>query len=163
MMKALILAGAAMIAAPAMAQDMPGQDQTMAPPAPGQSNPVPGRQTPPTTITPDATQQVDPLTAPPVADQAKPDAAPDAAAPAQVAGIVDQEFPTYDIDKSSDLNETEFTTWMVALRKASDPTFDAAAPATKTWMDQAFASADTDRSKAVSKAELIGFLSKASS
>ncbi len=56
------------------------------------------------------------------------------------------------------LSAAEFDAWMVALKTASDPTTKADAPATKTWLTQAFAQADTDKNKKVTKAELNGFL-----
>lgn len=145
MMKMILLAGAALIATPAMAQDTTG--------------------TPTGTPTPDATQiapapapapsdaQVTPAPAP----QGDPSAATDDQG-AKVAAIVSTEFPTYDADKSGDLSATEFASWMDALKKASDPTFDATKPDSKAWVDQAFAAADADKSKAVSKDELTHFL-----
>lgn len=102
------------------------------------------------------------------ATPADPAAAPaqTAAAPAskadQIAQVVSTEFPTYDKDSSGSLNETEFSSWMVALKTASDPTTKAESAATKTWVDQAFASADTDKNKSLSKTELTGFLTQGS-
>ncbi|MEO6215001.1 MAG: EF-hand domain-containing protein [Sphingomonas sp.] len=79
---------------------------------------------------------------------------------AQIAQVVNTEFPTYDKDKSGTLNQSEFGTWMVALKEKSDPSTKPDSPATKKWVDQAFASADKDKSKSLSKAELTGFLTQ---
>ena len=88
----------------------------------------------------------------------------DAAAPAskaeQVAAVVKSEFPTYDKNADGKLSNAEFGAWMVALKTASDPATKASAPATKTWVGQAFASADKDKSKSVTKEELTGFLAQ---
>lgn len=119
-----------------------------------------------------APPQADPKAAPAQTAQATPAQADPAAAPAQtasaqpatkadqIAQVVSTEFPTYDKDSNGTLNETEFSSWMVALKTASDPTTKAESAATKTWVDQAFASADTDKNKSLSKTELTGFLSK---
>ena len=77
-----------------------------------------------------------------------------------VKAIVDQEWASYDADKDGSLNATEFGGWMVALKSKADPSTKAEDPATKTWAAGAFASADSDRSKSVSRSELTGFLSK---
>lgn len=175
MLKAIILAGAAMMATPALAQDTttlpqtgaaPGSTQVTPAPKDGQLTPAPqpdGTTTLPTpapqdgaTTTPDsATAQPDMATT--TGDQAKP-AADDQSA--KVAAIVTTEFPNYDADKSGDLSATEFASWMDALKKASDPSFDGSKPESKAWVDQAFAAADADKSKAVSKDELTQFLTK---
>ncbi|WP_242137452.1 EF-hand domain-containing protein [Sphingomonas sp. TREG-RG-20F-R18-01] len=79
----------------------------------------------------------------------------------QVADVVGTEFPTYDKDHDGALSAREFGAWMVALKTASDPSTKATAPATKSWIAQAFAQADTDKNKKVSKGELTTFLSAA--
>ncbi|RDE06949.1 EF-hand domain-containing protein [Sphingomonas aracearum] len=79
----------------------------------------------------------------------------------QVAQVVQAEFPSYDKDGNGSLSSTEFGAWMVALKSASDPNAKADDPATRTWAGQAFAQADKDKSKSVSKTELQGFLSQA--
>ena len=86
-----------------------------------------------------------------------------AAGGTQVAQVVDTEFATYDKDKNGVLSKAEFGDWMVALKTASDPSTKAEAATTKTWVGQAFASADKDKSKTVSKTELTGFLSQGKS
>ena len=49
---------------------------------------------------------------------------------------------------------------LVALKEKSDPSTKPDSPATKAWVTQAFASADKDKSKSLSKTELTGFLSQ---
>lgn len=158
MLKYALLAGAMLISAPALAQQKPATPQ--APPAA-----QPATQTDPA--------QPAPQTPAPAQDSPAPTAATDPAAPAQaaqtapaqpltkaqqIAQVVDSEFATYDKDKNGVLSPAEFDAWMVALKTAADPTTRADAPATKTWLAQAFAQADTDKSKTVSKTELNGFL-----
>ena len=75
----------------------------------------------------------------------------------QIAQVVSTEFKSYDKDANGGLNQSEFSTWMAALRKASDPNFKDGPDAVK-WSTQAFAQADTDKNKAISQAELTTFL-----
>ena len=151
MLNYALLAGAMMIAAPAIAQTT---TQTAPNPAPS------GTMTPVAPAAPATTTDAMPAT-----PQAAPQTA--AAAPAeqpatgsQVAQVVDTEFPTYDKDGDGKLSQVEFSAWMVALKTKSDPATKADSPATKKWNTAAFAQADTDKSKSVSKDELTGFLSK---
>lgn len=78
-----------------------------------------------------------------------------------VAAIVDSEFPAYDVNKDGQLDKAEFGKWMVALKdqemKATGKTLPPAEVA--AWANGAFASADVDKSTAVSKTELITYLS----
>lgn len=135
MLKQLLLIGAAAVSFPALAQDAPpASDPTAPPPA---SEPAPAADA--------ATQPAPSGTA---------------ATPTQVAQIVDKEFPTYDADSTGDLNEAEFGAWMKKLRAATDPSVDPESADVKTWIGQAFAAADGDKSKSVSKTELTGFLSR---
>jgi len=97
--------------------------------------------------------------APPTATEPAP-AAGAPATPSQIAQIVDKEFPTYDGDANGDLNEAEFSAWMKKLRAATEPTVDTESAEVKTWIGQAFAAADGDKSGAVNKTELTGFLSR---
>ncbi|MGN5374694.1 EF-hand domain-containing protein [Sphingomonas hankookensis] len=156
-MKRILLASAMIVAAPAFAQDAV-PSQTTAP------------ATQPAPATP-ATTPVDPSVA---ATQAAPATQPDPATqtaqttaeagqPAsgtQIAQIVEAEFPKYDKDGKGQLTEQQFGEWMVALRSASEPGVTAEKPEVKSWIKQAFAQADKDRSKAVTKAELTTFLSQ---
>jgi hypothetical protein len=80
---------------------------------------------------------------------------------ATVTQLVEAEFPSYDADKNGDLTQPEFTKWVLALHsKAEDAKaatkMDDAAKA--KWAKNAFATADVDKSKKVSKAELTTFL-----
>ncbi|KQN14463.1 hypothetical protein ASE89_12305 [Sphingomonas sp. Leaf30] len=80
---------------------------------------------------------------------------------AQVAQVVDAEFPGYDKNGDNLLSTSEFGAWMVALKTQSDPTTVAAAPETRKWVDGAFAQADADKNKMLTKAELTKFLTQA--
>lgn len=187
MLKTVLLASAMLVSAPAFAQDQsttgtspttssgsmtPAQDATTAP-----------QQQSPTTAPADTTTAqpaqdatvADQSATPPAADpntatqsapaeqaQASPAPASPAASPAdQVASVVNTEFPSYDKNSDGNLDKTEFGSWMVALKTASDPSTKATDPATTKWVDGAFASADSDKSKAVSKDELTSYLSGA--
>jgi hypothetical protein len=118
----------------------------------------------PTAADPTQAQPASPAN--PTTAQDAPQAAPaqTAAQPAskadQVAQVVNAEFPTYDKDSNGSLNKTEFAAWMVALRKASDPTIKPESAATKKWIGDAFAQADTDKNMSISKTELEGFLAQ---
>jgi hypothetical protein len=169
MLKYVLLAGAMTIAAPAMAQTT----------APAAANPAPGSTTNPVApATPATTRDAAPATATtsgataqvaPVGPQTTGAASNQQAAAAlaeqpatgsQVAQVVDSEFGTYDKDSDGKLSQVEFSAWMVALKTKSDPATKADSPATKKWNTAAFAQADADKSKSVSKDELTGFLSK---
>jgi hypothetical protein len=115
-------------------------------------------------------QQADPMAAPgaePMTEtttQPAPSAQPAPAAPAAeprevtVAKLVDAEFPTYDADKSGELEEPEFSKWLLALHAAGG-TAKAMDEATKAkWAKDGFAAADTDKSQKISKAEMNKFL-----
>jgi hypothetical protein len=80
----------------------------------------------------------------------------------QIAQVVDTGFPTYDKNADGNLTKEEFTSWMTTLR-SSEPNFKAGTPETTEWMTRAFTQADTDKSSAVSKAELTTFLAPAAS
>lgn len=144
MSKYALLAGALMFAAPAFAQTTPSVAQTD-PSAAGQADPA-------ATTAPSSATQAAP---------ADPAATTQPASADQVAQIVDKEFPTYDKTGKGSLTKAEFAQWMVALKAQSDPTAKADAKETKAWVNAAFAQADADKDRKVSKAELTGFLSKA--
>ncbi len=74
--------------------------------------------------------------------------------------MVNAEFPSYDKDSDGKLSASEFGAWMVALKSASDPKATADNPDTKTWVGQAFATADKDKNSSITKAELTGFLTQ---
>jgi len=184
MLKYVLLASSIMASAPVLAQDKPAD--ALAAPAtqasPAQTTPTtpptatdPAANPSPQTATPidDAmktmTAQTDPAKpADPAAPQdaqtaqatpASPAAQP-ASGPAQVAQVVNSEFPAYDKDANGTLSQAEFASWMVALKTKSDPSTKADSPATKAWVSQAFASADKDKNKSLSKDELTGFLTQ---
>ena len=77
--------------------------------------------------------------------------------------MINSEFPSYDKNADGNLDKAEFGTWMVALKTASDPSTKPGDPATQTWVNGAFASADTDKSNVVTKEELTTYLSKGAS
>ena len=52
---------------------------------------------------------------------------------------------------------------MTALKAETDPAAKPDTPAAKKWNQAAFAQADKDKSKTVSKAELTGFLAQGQS
>ena len=88
-------------------------------------------------------------------------AAPSAAEPASdPKAIIASEFPTYDKDANGALSRVEFDTWLTALKeKSGDTTMK---PADKTsWLKTAFTTADKDKSKGVSLAELTDYLTAA--
>lgn len=145
MLKQMLFMGAAALSFPALAQEQPTTDPTAPPPT---EQPAP---TPP----------ADAPTTPPAGDTAaQPAPSGSAATPTQIARIVDQDFPTYDSDANGELNEAEFAAWMKKLRAATDPSVDTESEAVKTWIGQAYAAADTDKSGGVNKAELTSFLSR---
>ncbi|WP_374524844.1 calcium-binding protein [Sphingopyxis sp.] len=146
MLKQLLIIGAAAISIPALAQETPPAEPSSPPPTeqpdPSTSQPAPA---------PEST---------PPAGTAQPAPSGAAATPAQIAQIVDREFATYDADKSNDLNQAEFAAWMKKLRAATEPSIDPESEQVKTWVGQAWTVADADKSGAVSKEELTGFLSR---
>lgn len=170
MLKQILLVGAAAISFPALAQNAPAADAAAPPPteqpdatttqpAPTPADPAPADST--TTTAEPATTPAPTESAPPAGEAAaKPAPSGASATPAQIAQIVDHEFGVYDADKSSDLNQSEFASWMKKLRTATDPTVDPESEQVKTWVGQAWTVADADKSGAVSKEELTGFLSR---
>lgn len=154
MLKQMFLIGAAAVSFPALAQ-------TTAPAA----DPAAPTTATESVTAPDRTMPVEPAPAP-APDASAPAAAAEAppagnaATPTQIAQIVDKEFPTYDADASGDLNNAEFATWMKKLRAATEPGVDPESADVATWIGQAFAAADGDKSGAVNKTELTGFLSR---
>ncbi|WP_327753461.1 EF-hand domain-containing protein [Sphingobium sp. SJ10-10] len=78
-----------------------------------------------------------------------------------VASIVDTEFPAYDQNHDGQLDKSEFSRWMVALKDQElKATGKSLAPAEVTaWADGAFVTADADKSTSISKPELIAYLS----
>ncbi|WP_232308040.1 MULTISPECIES: EF-hand domain-containing protein [Sphingomonas] len=156
-MKRILLASAVLMSTPAFAQDA-APAQTTAPVT--QAAPAAPATTPADPSV--AATQAAPATQPDPATQTAQTTA-EAGQPAsgtQIAQIVEAEFPKYDKDGKGQLTEKQFGEWMVALRSASEPGVTADKPEVKSWVKQAFAQADKDKSKAVSKAELTSFLTQ---
>ncbi|KQM28919.1 hypothetical protein ASE57_03445 [Sphingomonas sp. Leaf11] len=157
MMKRILLASAMMVSAPAFAQDTaPAQTTAPATQAAPQTSPTAPADASIAATQPAPATQADPATqtAQTTAEAGQP------ASGTQIAQIVEAEFPKYDKDGKGQLTEKQFGEWMVALRSASEPGVTADKPEVKSWVKQAFAQADKDKSKAVTKAELTSFLSK---
>ena len=182
-LKYILLAGAVAISGPVLAQDKPrpatnapttqvAPEQTVLQAAPLAATPADTTQ--PQTVTPadpmaaapanqaaqNAQAVTQPVPANPTAQPAQQAASEPITGAAQIAQVVNTEFPSYDKDKSGTLNESEFGAWMIALKEKSDPSTKPDSPATKAWVDQAFASADKDKNKVLTKSELTGFLSQ---
>lgn len=166
MLKTVLLIGAAALSAPVLAQDQGQAAQTPMTTAPAQTKPAPTTPQAPATTTqaPAMNQTATDTTTSSTTQTATAETAPADAKPVtdktQIAQVVDTEFPTYDKNADSNLNRSEFGAWMVALKTASDPATKATDAATVKWVDGAFASADADKSKSVSKAELTKYLSQ---
>lgn len=156
MLKSVFLAGSMMIAAPVFAQDAPNKQ---AAPQTTQSVPATTDQSAPQPAMPADSTPAAPASDPTAAQDSTTTAAQPAATGTQVADVVNKEFASYDKNRDGVLSPKEFDTWMLALKTASDPTTKPASAATKTWLNQAFAQADTDKNRKVSKTELTGFLS----
>lgn len=127
----MMMTGAALaFAVPAMAQDV----------APANPAAPPGG----------AAQQAQPAQPGP----AQPDQA------SQVAAIIESEYPVYDADKSGELDQAEFSKWILALKQQEmQATGKTMAPDELTaWAAAAFQSADADKNGTVSRAELTTYL-----
>lgn len=167
MLKYALLAGVMTVASPALAQ----QTTNTAPPQ-ATTQTAPQAQAPAGSPVTDAQPAATPMdsataaAAPTDATQtaaAQPATTQPATGADQVASVVETEFPTYDANKDGKLEKAEFASWMVKLKQASDPKATATDAKTKSWVNSAFAQADKDKSKSVSKPELIGFLSQGQS
>lgn len=162
MLKYVLLAGAMTIAAPVIAQTAPqtgagsAPTGTVAQAAPAMTTGVAPATPQAMPAAPATTAQTG--TAAPQTTGAAP--TEQVATGSQVAQVVDSEFPTYDKDGDGKLSQMEFSAWMTALKTKTDPTAKPDSAATKKWNTAAFAQADTDKSKSVTKEELTGFLSK---
>lgn len=188
MLKAILLASSMMIAAPALAQQVPAGDTTQHPPqenAPPTRDDMTGAPAKPGTTGAGVADEASPSeratefepgqpapateTAQPTPEAPAGANAPDAASaqpatsmPAtsaeQVAQAVGRQFAGYDKDSDGALNRAEFGAWMVALRQASEPGFTPGSPEAESWTAQAFAASDTDKSQSISQSELAAFL-----
>ncbi|BCA62431.1 hypothetical protein HMP09_1665 [Sphingomonas sp. HMP9] len=148
MLKYAMLAGAALVAAPVLAQSTTTSSQTSAPSgaATGQTNPSGAMASP----------QATPTDAVPMQSAAR----EQPATGSQVAQVVDTEFPTYDKNGDGKLSAVEFGGWMVALKSKTDPSTKPDAPETKKWVSAAFAQADGDKNKSLTKSEITSFLTQ---
>jgi hypothetical protein len=147
-------------AVPAIAQQV---DPVASPPAPAAPAPT---EAPADLDAPEATQAA-PVDAAAATTQPTPAAPTAEAAPAadaraaSIAKLVEAEFPSYDADKTGDLNQAEFSKWVLALHAKAEEAQAATAmdeKAKATWAKNAFATADADKSKKISKTELQTFL-----
>ncbi|HEX8484631.1 EF-hand domain-containing protein [Sphingomonas sp.] len=148
----------------AMAMTAPALAQTAAPAAPATTAPAqaaPSTAPAQTAPAPAGTMQQTPAADTATAATPAAETAAQPAGPDQVAQVVDSQFGTYDKDANGTLSSAEFGAWMVALKSQTDPATDANSPATKKWNQAAFAQADTDKSKSLSKTEVAGFLAPA--
>ena len=167
MIKAILLAGSVMISAPVFAQEVSAQETPTAPveqPAQPAEAPVATEQPAETAQQPQEAAPAAPAEQPAQTAQ-QPQPAPQGQQPAnatQIAAVVDQGFPTYDKDADGSLKAEEFSSWMVALRSASEPAFKGESAADKQWLSAALAQADKDKSGGVNKQELKTFLTPAS-
>ncbi|MDQ0838205.1 EF-hand domain-containing protein [Sphingomonas faeni] len=141
MLKYAMLAGAALIAAPVLAQTTATSPQT-SPSSGGAAAEVPQSGT----LTDAVPMQSAPREQP--------------ASSSQVAQVVDTEFPTYDKNGDGKLSAAEFGGWMVALKSKTDPSTKPDAPDTKKWVSAAFTQADADKNKSLTKAEVTSFLTQ---
>ncbi|MEQ8310990.1 MAG: calcium-binding protein [Sphingopyxis sp.] len=156
MLKQMLLIGAAAASIPAIAQTTPPAGDPTNPPT--TTEPATPAPLPDSTSPAPAPAPVPDASVPPAASEPAPSGT--AATPAQIAQIVDQEFPTYDGDGSGELSEPEFGAWMKKLRAATDPAADPESAEVQAWIGQAYVAADADKSGGVSKAELTAFLSR---
>lgn len=157
MLKSIVIASAMLVSAPVFGQVA---QPSAAVPAGTQQTPT---NTDPSQSAPSGQAQLPgaPTDSAPTQGAPAETAAAQPATGSQIADVIGKEFPTYDKDGDGSLTAKEFDTWMVALKTASDPSTKATAPGTKSWLTQAFAQADTDKNKKVSKGELTSFLSAA--
>jgi hypothetical protein len=123
------------------------------------TDPLASPPAPDAPITTEAPAPVEPVAEP--APVAEPSAPAVDAKTATVTQIIETEFPSYDADKSGELTQPEFTAWVLALHSKAEEAqaatkLDAAAKA--KWAKDAFATADADKSKKISKAEMSSFL-----
>ncbi len=141
MLKYAMLVGAALVAAPVLAQTTTTSPQTSTPggAAIGQAAPS---GTPADSVPMQSAAREQPATG------------------SQVAQVVDTEFPTYDKNGDGKLSAAEFSGWMVALKSKTDPTTKPDAPETKKWVSAAFAQADADKNKSLTKTEVTSFLTQ---
>ena len=141
-MKALLMAASALaLSTPALAQMEPV---------------LPGTSTTQSTTTTVQTPPIDP--AAPVTTTSE-TTTTNAVQTADPKALIASEFPTYDKDANGSLDKAEFGSWMGAMKAKTDAKPMAAAEMTK-WSDGAFATADKDKNKTVTLAELQTYLTQ---
>ena len=154
-MKTLLMLSAIALATPAFAQTTGAPASTNAAqpatPATGATPAQPATDAP-TAQGATSAQPATPAT--PAAPSAE--AAPANSADA-VATVVSTDWSKYDADTNDGLSKDEFGKWMTALRE-QNPAQKAAVKDVAGWTTAAFTQADKDKSGAVSKTELQGFL-----
>ncbi|MFM7027467.1 MAG: hypothetical protein ACKOXK_02175 [Chakrabartia sp.] len=74
--------------------------------------------------------------------------------------ILKTEFPVYDKDASGSLSKTEFSTWLLALKKAAPQQTPLTDAQQTEWLGTAFTEADSDKSSSISLAELTTYLTR---
>ncbi|MGE4429865.1 MAG: EF-hand domain-containing protein [Sphingobium sp.] len=140
----MMITGAVLaFAVPAMAQQTPAADPAATPGG--------------------AAQQTQPAQPAQPAQPGQPAQSAQPAQPAQanqVAAIIESEYPVYDADKSGELDQAEFSKWILALKQQEmQATGKAMAPEELTaWAAAAFQNADADKNGTVSRAELTTYL-----
>lgn len=76
--------------------------------------------------------------------------------------ILKTEFPVYDKDANGALNKDEFSSWLLALKKAAPQQTPLTDAQQTEWLGKAFKDADSDKNVAVSLAELTTYLTRGS-
>lgn len=159
-MKSLLLLSAMLVAAPAMAQTAtpPASTNAAQPAAAAQQAPQPATDAP-TAQTPTTAQPSSPASTTTGTTGSGTTTTTTAASNSTdaVATVVSTDWAKYDGDKNGDLSKTEFASWMTALRE-QNPAQKAQVKDVDAWTTAAFTQADKDKSGAVSKDELQGFL-----
>lgn len=105
----------------------------------------------------------EPTSTPPTASSSTGQSTPSAPTTAESkdpATILRTEFPAYDKDASGALNQSEFSTWLVALKAAAPQQTPMTAAQQSEWLGKAFTEADVDKSSTVSLAELTDYLTR---
>ena len=121
----------------------------------------PGNETDTDSATTQATPATPATPAQPAMDSSTPTAPtpPTESRAVTVQRVVDAEFPTYDANKSGNLESAEFSKWMLALYDASASADAPKEPAARDkWAQAAFTTADTDKNNIITKEEMKTFL-----
>ena len=125
------------------------------------ASPLIAQQANPGVMQPRATVSELPMNAPTSIPVSAPAPAAANARATFIARLVDTGFPAYDADKSGGLTQPEFAQWVLALYATAEAANVATRMDSKAkaiYAKNAFATADTDKSKNVSKSEIYSFL-----